>query len=394
MKFVAILLVLGSIIAIIVGPQAFFTVNETQVAIVTRFGEVTQTITSPGLKVKTPFVESVTYFDSRLLIWDAPPEPLLTGDKKRLIIDVYARGRIVDPKRFRETLRTEAQAASRAVDIISSELRTEIASDNQSEIITTKREDIMRRVLENTQPKLKDFGLEVVDLRIKRADFPVEIADSVYARMQAERKRKADRERAEGAEIDATVRAQVDREATVILAKAQRDADITRGCGEAKAISIFAEALERDPEFYTFQRSLEAYKVFLTHNTTIILPVGGFGQLFEDIRQGILEGTELPVREAGSAESDSAPAGFRPPCEVEAAARLFLSTELNLERTAPDLLSAEKVDWTDSSLGCPDPDKVYAQAIVPGFSLVFKLNGDTYEVHSNQDGSALAACES
>ena len=272
MKIFAIFLVLASIIAIILGPQAFFTVDEKQVAIVTRFGEVTQEITKPGLNFKTPFVESVTYFDSRLLIWDAPPEPLLTGDKKRLIIDVYARGRIVNPKLFRETLRTEAQAASRAVDIISSELRTEIASDNQSEIITTKREDIMRRVLENTRPKLEKFGLLVVDLRIKRADFPVEIADSVYARMQAERKRKADRERAQGAEIDATVRAQVDRDATIILANAEKLASITRGEGEAQAVQIFADAIGQDTDFYTFQRSLEAYEVIFERQTTVVLP--------------------------------------------------------------------------------------------------------------------------
>ena len=288
MKFVAIFLVLAIIIAIIVGPQAFFVVNETQVAIVTRFGEVKQQITKPGLNFKTPFVESVTYFDSRLLIWDAPPEPLLTGDKKRLIIDVYARGRIIDPKLFRETLRTESQAASRAVDIISSELRTEIASDNQSEIITTKREDIMRRVLENTQPKLEKFGLEVVDLRIKRADFPAEIADSVYARMQAERKRKADRERAEGAEIDATVRAQVDREATVIRANAEKEASITRGEGEAQAVQIFADAIGRDTDFYTFQRSLEAYKRIFERQTTVVLPADS--DLFQFLQSpGVVE---------------------------------------------------------------------------------------------------------
>ena len=272
MRILAILLVLGSIIAAVVGPQALFVVNETQAAIVTRFGEVQKSIRSPGLYSKVPFVDAVTYFDNRLLIWDAPPEPLLTGDKKRLIIDVYARGKIVDPKLFRETLGTETQASSRAVDIISSELRTEIASDNQSDIITTKREDIMRRVLENTQPKLKLFGLEVVDLRIKRADFPIEIAESVYARMQAERKRKADRERAEGAEIDLEVRSEVDKEATIIKANAEKTASITRGEGEAQAVQIFADAISKDPEFYAFQRSLEAYKLIFERQTTVVLP--------------------------------------------------------------------------------------------------------------------------
>jgi len=173
---------------------------------------------------------------------------------------------------FFRTLRTETQAASRAVDIIGSELRREIASDNQAEIITTKREDIMRRVLANSLPKLAEFGIEIIDVRIKRADFPQEIAQSVYARMQAERQRKADKERAEGAEVDAEVRSDVDRQATIIRAEAERDANIIRGEGEATAIELFADALEQGPEFYAFQRSLTAYKIFLTQNTTVVLP--------------------------------------------------------------------------------------------------------------------------
>ena len=272
MKLLAILIVLGSVLAGIFGPQFLFTVDETQLAIITRFGEPRKTIEKPGLYVKTPFVETVNYFEKRLLIFDAPPDSLLTLDKKRLIIDVYARGRIVDSLLFFRTLRSETQAVSRAVDIVSSELRREIASDNQAEIITTKREEVINRVKANAAPKLAEFGIELVDLQIKRADFPAEIADSVYARMQAERKRKADRERAEGAQVDAEVRSDVDRQATIIRAEAERDANIIRGEGEARAIEIFASALEQGPEFYAFQRSLQAYKAFLTQNTTVVLP--------------------------------------------------------------------------------------------------------------------------
>ena len=278
-KLLAIMLVLLSVIAGIVGPQAFFIVDEKQQAIVTRFGDVKQTIRQPGLYLKTPFVDAATYFDKRLLTFDAPPDSLLTKDKKRLIIDVYARGRIVDPKLFRETVQTESQGRARAINIIASELRTEIASDNQAEIITTKREDIMARILVNVKPKLADLGLEMVDVRIKRADFPPEIAESVYARMQAERKRKADKERAEGAEIDAQVRATVDKEATIIRATAQRQADITRGEGEARAVEIFAEAIAADPAFYSFQRSLQAYKKIFESNATVVLPADS--DLFE-----------------------------------------------------------------------------------------------------------------
>ena len=272
MRFIALILIILAVAAAIIGPQLFFVVDEKQVAIVTRFGEVQKSIKSPGLYVKTPFIDATTYFDKRLLIFDAPPDSLLTKDKKRLIIDVYARGRIVDPVKFRETVRTEAGGRARAVDIISSELRREIASDNQAEIITTKREDIMNRVRDNVQPKLEEFGLDVIDVRIKRADFPPEIAESVYARMQAERKRKADKERAEGAEIDAQVRATVDRDATIIRANAQRTADITRGEGDAQAVQIFADAISANPEFYSFQRSLDAYRKILQSDSTMVLP--------------------------------------------------------------------------------------------------------------------------
>ena len=279
LKIIAVLLVVLSVIAGIVGPQAFFVVDEKQLAIVTRFGEIKQTIKHAGLYMKTPFVDSITYYDKRLLIFDAPPDSLLTKDKKRLIIDVYARARIVDPELFRRTVQTESQGRSRALTNISSELRTEIASDNQSEIITTKREDIMGRIRANVEPKLALFGLEIQDVRIKRADFPPEIAESVYARMQAERKRKADRERAQGAEIDAQVRATVDKEATIIRARAQRQADITRGEGDARAVEIFAEAISADPAFYSFQRSLQAYKKILKSNATVVLPADS--DLFE-----------------------------------------------------------------------------------------------------------------
>lgn len=272
MRFIALILVLLAVIAAIIGPQLFFVVDEKELAIVTRFGQVQKSINSPGLYVKTPFIDSTTYFNKRLLIFDAPPDSLLTKDKKRLIIDVYARGRIVDPKLFRETVRTEAGGKARAVDILSSELRREIASDNQSEIITTKREDIMNRIRDNVKPKLREFGLDILDVRIKRADFPPEIAESVYARMQAERKRISDKERAEGAEIDAQVRATVDRDATIIRANAQRTADITRGTGDAQAVQIFANAISADPEFYSFQRSLEAYRKILESNSTVVLP--------------------------------------------------------------------------------------------------------------------------
>ena len=272
MKIFALLLIPIVILAAILGPQFLFVVDETQVAIVTRFGDPQRSIRTPGLNLKTPFVDTVTYFEKRLLLFDASADSLLTEDKRRLVIDVYARGRIVDPLLFFERVRDETRARNRAIEIIASELRREIALDLQAEIIATSREAIMLRVRDAIAPKLAELGIQTVDVRIKRADFPEEIADSIHQRMSAERKRLADRERAQGAERDAEIRAETDKEAAIILAEADKTANLTRGEGEAEAITIFAGALEQDPEFYTFQRSLEAYKKFLTQNTTVVLP--------------------------------------------------------------------------------------------------------------------------
>jgi membrane protease subunit HflC len=271
MRILGIIVVIVVLGGAIIGPQVLFAVDETQLAIVTRFGEIKQQIRSPGLKIKTPFIDNVIYFDKRLLIFDAPSDSLLTQDKKRLIIDVYARARIIDPGTFFRTVRTEDRAAARAIDIISSELRREIALDDQLDVIKETREAIMNRVREGVRPALQEFGIEIVDVRIKRADFPDQIATSVYERMKAERKQIADRERAEGAEFDLEKRATVDKEAVVIRSEAQKEAQIIRGEAEAEAITIFAEALQQDPEFYEFQRALEAYKEILSSDTTIIL---------------------------------------------------------------------------------------------------------------------------
>ena len=272
MRALAILLILLVIIAAVIGPQALFVVDETKSAVVTRFGEPRATVKNPGLNSKIPFAETVNYFDNRLLNFDAPAEPLITKDKKTLVIDVYARGKIVDPLTFFRTLTTESRAQERVIGIVASELRREIANDNQSEIIEATREVIMNRVRDAVVPIVAEFGIEIIDVRIKRADFPDAIAESIYQRMRAERARIANRDRAEGEEQSLIIRASADRTAVEIRSEAQRNAQIIRGEAEAEAITIFAEALEEDPEFYRFQRSLEAYKKFLTTNTTVVLP--------------------------------------------------------------------------------------------------------------------------
>lgn len=279
MRALATLLIVLLVLAAIILPQVIVVVDETELAIITRLGNPQRSIRSAGLYVKAPMIDSVTKFEKRLLIFDAPAESLLTSDKKRLIIDVYARGRITDPLLFFQTLRNVTQARSRVIDIVASELRREVAQDTQSDIIKIKREEVENAVRDAVRPRIKELGIEVVDVRVKRADFPQAIAGSVYERMKAERKRIADRERAQGAEADLQKRAEVDRQAIEIRSEARKQADIIRGEAEAEAIAIYAEALEQDPDFYRFIRTLEAYAKFLTENTTVVLPADS--ELFE-----------------------------------------------------------------------------------------------------------------
>jgi membrane protease subunit HflC len=323
------------IAAIIVIPQTLFVVDETQMAIVTRFGEFKRSHTTPGLRVKTPFAEQVTRFDKRLLRVDVAPASLLTSDKRNLLIDSYARYRIVDPLIFFKNLTNETFANSRVGDIVNAQLRQEVARDLQTEVISETREDIMDRVTadsnyieisrgdidrdyeglgdpfitvrvddnpdDEVRPRLateeevvfllgnpsasnveglkvtytanvrKALGIEIIDVRIKRADFPPDIETSVFARMEAERERIASGLRAEGTQRDSEIRANVDRQVNIILETAEGTSALLIGEAEQEAIDILAEALERNPDFYAFRRSLEAYKVFMDSKTTIII---------------------------------------------------------------------------------------------------------------------------
>jgi membrane protease subunit HflC len=390
MKLFSIVLVGLIILSAIMLPQIFFSVSETEVGIVTRFGQIKSEITSPGLRMKTPFMDQVTTFEKRLLLFDAPPDSLLTKDKKRLIIDVYARGRITDPKIFKERLGDEQRASDRAVDIISSELRREIGVHNQSEIITTQRDSMMANVKAAVTPKLREFGIDVVDVRIKRADFPGEIADSVYARMKAERQRKADKERAEGAEIDAQVRADADRKATIIIAAATRDSQIINGCGEAESTRIFAQALEQDPEFYSFQRSLESFKSILSSGTTVVLPVESFGKIFEEMRSGVDQATlvtsDSSAVKPGSANDDD----IGSKC-AQVSAAWTLASELKIDQPDLTFVGLEQKEWIGPNLGCTESSEG-SQGKNPGFEVEFSYKDSNYLVRSNQYGSVVKIC--
>jgi membrane protease subunit HflC len=265
---IVVLLIIGAIIA----TQALFSVDETKQAIILQFGEPIRTIQTPGLKTKTPFLQNVIYFEKRVLSSDAPPQEYLTSDKKRLVVDHVTRWKITDPLLFLEAVRTEAGARARLNDIVFSELRRELATVEFVDIIAQERENIMERVAKSSAEKASEFGIDIVDVRTKRADLPEEVEQSVFDRMRAERQRESSLFRAQGEEQANIIRAQADREASVTRAEGEREAQRLRGEGEAEAIGIYAEALSQDPEFYAFTRRLEAYAAVLKQGDTVIIP--------------------------------------------------------------------------------------------------------------------------
>ncbi len=262
------LLILGGILII----QAFFVVDETNQAIILQFGEPIKIIQEPGLNFKTPFIQNVIYFEKRILSSDAPPQEYLTSDKKRLVVDHVTRWRIQDPLIFFKAVSTEAGARARLDDIVFSELRREVATVQFTDIIAQERENVMEQVATSSAEKASEFGIDVVDVRVKRADLPVEVEQSVFDRMRAERERESSLYRAEGEEQANIIRAQADREGIVIRAEGEQEAQKLRGEGEAAAITIYAEALSQDLEFYAFSRRLEAYAAILKGGDTMILP--------------------------------------------------------------------------------------------------------------------------
>lgn len=270
---IIIVIVLIVVAAIVLG-GLLFTVDETEQAIITRLGKYVRTVSEPGLGFKAPFVEKVHKFEDRVLEYDAAAAPIITSDKKHLVIDNYARWRIVEPLKLYQTVRDESGAQARLDDIVFSEIREELARHTLTEIVSVNREAIMEKVHKQCDEKAREYGIEVMDVRIKRADLPGEVAHSVYARMKAERQRIAKKYRSEGEEEAVKIRAQTDKEKTILLAESYRQAEKLKGDGDAEAIKIYAEAFEKDPEFYAFVRTLEAYEKSLGRDTTIVLPSG------------------------------------------------------------------------------------------------------------------------
>lgn len=251
--------------------QATFIVSERDQAIVTQVGRYLRTVQTPGLHFKVPFYHTVYHFERRILVTDSAPAEYLTLDKKRLALDHVVRWRIADPHRFFITVRDEGGARARLDDIVSSELRGEVANHDFADIIGTEREPIMETVAKRAADKAGGFGIEVVDVRVKRADLPEEVQSSVFARMVAERSRIASRYRSEGEEEAAKIRAEAEKERTIMLARAYEISQVLRGEGDGQAAAVYAAAFQQEPEFYAFLRSLEAYEKSLAERGSVVL---------------------------------------------------------------------------------------------------------------------------
>ena len=267
------LLALTLPILTLIGLSSIFIVDETQQVVILQLGKPVKTITEPGFNVKLPFpFQEKIVFDDRLLEYDSPPEAILSKDKKSLIVDNYVRWKIVDPLQFLKTVQAIPTAKSRMDDIVYSELRRELGTHDMVEIITQNREEIMDVVTKASNEATLSYGISVIDVRIRRVDLPAENEESIYARMEAERKRQANKFRSEGSEEAQKIRAATDRDKTIILADAYKEAERIRGEGDAEAVQIYARSYSSDPKFYEFVRTLDAYKKVVDDKTTLVLP--------------------------------------------------------------------------------------------------------------------------
>jgi membrane protease subunit HflC len=258
-------------------------IDERQTAIVTQFGEYKRALGRPGLHFKTPFIQDVTRMDARIQLNDATPTEYLTVDKKRLVADPITRWRIADPLKFYTTVHDESGATARLQDVVNSELRRELATREFDAIIGSERDTMMQEVAQNARLKCKDFGIHIVDVRIKRADLPNEVEESVFGRMRAERERVAKQYRSEGEEEAAKIRAETDKERTILLAKAYETSQKIRGEGDAQSTAIYAKAYDKNPEFYAFLRSLDAYEKLMSEKSSVVVSTGS--ELFKYLRK-------------------------------------------------------------------------------------------------------------
>jgi membrane protease subunit HflC len=259
-------------LVLIVGSSTLFTVHQNEQAIVLQFGDPKRVIRDPGLNFKLPFVQNVVTYDRRILDFNNPVEEVIAADKKRLVVDAFARYRIVDPLKFYQSVGTEELATTRLGNLLNAAMRRVVGSVSLIAVVSGERAALMTRIRDLVNAEAQQFGVNVIDVRIRRADLPAENSEAIYHRMQTEREREAREIRAEGEEQSLKIRADADRERAVILSEARRDSEIRRGEGDAEAVRIFAEAFGKDVDFFTFYRSMQAYREALSSDdTTMVL---------------------------------------------------------------------------------------------------------------------------
>ncbi|MFG1464792.1 protease modulator HflC [Xanthobacter sp. DSM 24535] len=308
--------VLGGVLAVIAALvliglySSAFIVNQTQQALVLRLGDPLTPITSPGLHWKIPFIDSVVYLDKRILDLENPSQEVIASDQKRLVVDAFARYRISDPLRFYQAVGTIEGANSRLATILNSSLRRVLGESTFTRVVRDEREGLMRRIAEQVNREASNFGITVVDVRIRRADLPEANSQAVFQRMQTERQREAAEIRAQGAEAAQRLRSRAEREATIVVAEATSRGEQLRGQGDAERNAIFADAFGRDPDFFAFYRSMQAYEASLKPGDTrlLISPDSSFFRYFVDPFGNGGKPVPAPVAGATAAPAQPAPA--------------------------------------------------------------------------------------
>jgi membrane protease subunit HflC len=270
--------------ALIVGYSSVFTVYQTQQALVVRLGNPVRVVSDPGLHFKVPLVDSVIAIDRRILDLEAPAQEVIASDQKRLVVDAFARYRIKDPLRFYQTLGSIVGANSQLAILLNSALRRVLGEVTFTHVVRDQRAELMARIRDLVDKEADGYGIQVVDVRIRRADLPEQNSQAVYQRMQTERQREAAEFRAQGAQRGQEIRARADKEVTVLVAEATAKSEQIRGQGDAQRNQIFADAFNRDPDFFAFYRSMQAYEAGLKHNDTRLLlkPDTNFFRYFND----------------------------------------------------------------------------------------------------------------
>ena len=274
-------------IIILIAATAYFSifiVKEVNQAIVLQFGDPKRIILKPGLNFKLPFIQNVVFLDKRILNLDAPPAEVIASDQKRLIVDAFARFKIVDPLKFYISVGNERVARSRLSTIINSRIRSVLGTQRLQTLLSEERTKQMALIQRGVNVEAEKFGISIVDVRIKRADLPPANSDAIYRRMQTEREREAKEFRATGEEEAQKIRADAEKTRTVIIAEAKREAQEVRGEGDSNAISIYADSFGRDPEFFSFYRSMEAYKKSIGESGTsmVLSPSSSFFKFFKN----------------------------------------------------------------------------------------------------------------